>query len=101
MQRVKQVLRSKLNGKNKIWAINTYAMTVIRYLTGIISWPNEETNATNIKTRKLLTAHGGFHPNSSALRVYAKQKEGGRGLVSVSTTVQNETTKSKGLLLLL
>ncbi|XP_063353846.2 interferon-inducible GTPase 5-like [Pelmatolapia mariae] len=36
--------------------------------------------------------HGGFHPKSSTLRLYAKQKEGVRGLVSVSTTVLDEVT---------
>ncbi|XP_076739067.1 uncharacterized protein LOC143418327 [Maylandia zebra] len=35
--------------------------------------------------------HGGFHPKAGTLRLYAKRKEGGRGLVSVSTTVQDET----------
>uniref|UniRef100_A0A669EZW7 Reverse transcriptase domain-containing protein n=1 Tax=Oreochromis niloticus TaxID=8128 RepID=A0A669EZW7_ORENI len=91
LQRVRQVLRSQLNGKNKIRAINTYALPVIRYPAGVIGWPKEEIEATDIKTRKLLTMHGGFHPKSSTLRLYAKRKEGGRGLVSVSTTVQDET----------
>ncbi|XP_039892266.1 uncharacterized protein LOC120736309 [Simochromis diagramma] len=57
LQRVRQVLKSQLNGKNKIWAINTYALPVIRHLAGIISWPKEEIEATDIKTRKLLTIH--------------------------------------------
>ena len=64
---------------------------MIRYPAGVIGWPKEEIEATDIKTRKLLTMHGGFHPKSSTLRLYAKRKEGGRGLVSVSTTVQDET----------
>lgn len=36
--------------------------------------------------------HGGFHPKSGTLRLYAKSKEGSVGLVSVRTTIQNETT---------
>uniref|UniRef100_A0A3B4BA40 Solute carrier family 49 member 3 n=1 Tax=Periophthalmus magnuspinnatus TaxID=409849 RepID=A0A3B4BA40_9GOBI len=40
-----------------------------------------------------LTMHGGFHPKSSTLRLYASRKEGGRGLVSVKATVQDETSK--------
>ena len=54
-----------------------YALPVIRYPAGIISWPKEETEATDIRTRKLLTMHRGFHPNSSTLRLYTKWKEGG------------------------
>ena len=95
LQRVRQVLKRQLNGKNKIQAINTYALPVIRYPAGIINWPKEEIEATDIKTRKLLTMHGGFHPKSSTLRMYTKRSEGGRGLVSVKTTVQDETTKTQ------
>ncbi|TWW67382.1 hypothetical protein D4764_02G0004230 [Takifugu flavidus] len=92
LQRLRQVLKSQLNGKHKIQAINTYALPVIRYPAGIIPWPLEEIQATDIKTRKLLTMHGGFHPKSSVLRLYTKRKERSRGLVSVRTTVQEETT---------
>ena len=93
LQRVRQVLKSQLNGRNKIQAINMYAIPVIRYPAGIISWPKEEIEATDIKTRKLLTMHGGFHPKSSTLRLYAKRKEGGQGLVSIKATIQDETSK--------
>uniref|UniRef100_A0A3Q3AXH7 Phospholipid phosphatase related 4a n=1 Tax=Kryptolebias marmoratus TaxID=37003 RepID=A0A3Q3AXH7_KRYMA len=34
-----------------------------------------------------------FHPKSSTLRLYTKRKEGGRGLVSIRATTQDETTK--------
>ncbi|KAF7656846.1 hypothetical protein LDENG_00035490, partial [Lucifuga dentata] len=78
-RRVRQVLRSQLNGRNKIQAINMYALPVIRYPAGIISWPQEEMDTTDVKTRKLLTMHGGFHPKSSTLRLYAQRKEGAEG----------------------
>ncbi len=80
------------NGRNKIQAINIYALPVIRYPTGIIAWPKEEIEATDIKTRKLLTMHGGFHLKSSTLKLYSERKEGGRGLMSVRATIQDETT---------
>ncbi|KAL3988692.1 Arf-GAP with Rho-GAP domain, ANK repeat and PH domain-containing protein 1 [Sarotherodon galilaeus] len=54
-------------------------------------WDNKLARGGDIKTRKLLTMHGGLHSKSSTLRLYAKWKKGGRGLVSVSTTVQGET----------
>ncbi|TWW59399.1 hypothetical protein D4764_06G0009290 [Takifugu flavidus] len=77
LQRLRQVLKSQLNGKHKIQAINTYALPEIRYPSGIIPWPLEEIQATDIKTRKLLTMHGGFHPKSSeettSLREYIKK----------------------------
>ena len=35
----------------------------------------------------------GSNPKSSTLRLYTKWREGGRGLVSVKATIQEETTK--------
>ena len=37
-RRLKLVSKSKLNGKNKINAINTWAVSVLRYGAGIIGW---------------------------------------------------------------
>ena len=49
--------------------------------------------ATDIKTRKLLIMHGGFHPKSSTLRLYKMRKEGCKGLVAIRATIKGETTK--------
>ncbi|KAF7649611.1 hypothetical protein LDENG_00138900, partial [Lucifuga dentata] len=68
LQQVRQVLRSQLNGRNKIQAINTYAAS--HQIPAGISWPKEEIEATDIRTRKLLTIHGGFHLKCSSLRLY-------------------------------
>ena len=65
LHRVRQVLRSQLNGQNKIQAINTYDLPIIRYPAGIITQPKGEIEAIDVKTRRLLTMHGGFHPKSN------------------------------------
>uniref|UniRef100_A0A096LVH5 Uncharacterized protein n=1 Tax=Poecilia formosa TaxID=48698 RepID=A0A096LVH5_POEFO len=78
LQRMRQVLRSQLNGKNKIHAINCYSLPP----AGIIRWSKEEIKTTNVKTSKLLTIHGGFHSKSSTLRLYTSRE-----------TVQDETSK--------
>ncbi len=70
-------------------------MPVISYPAGIIDWPKAEIEAPDIKTRMLPTVHRGFHLKSSTLRLYTKRKEGGRGLVSVRATIQDETTNIK------
>jgi len=48
-QRVREVLKSQLNGRDKVRAINTYALPVIRYPAGIIIWPKDEIEAADIK----------------------------------------------------
>ena len=37
-RRLMMALKSKLNGKNKIQELNTWAMTVMRYGAGIMKW---------------------------------------------------------------
>ncbi|XP_050771922.1 LOW QUALITY PROTEIN: adhesion G protein-coupled receptor E3-like [Gopherus flavomarginatus] len=90
-QRIRQVLKSQRSGKNKIHTINRYALLVIRYPAGIVSWSKEDMEAADVKTRKLLTMHGGFHPKSNTQRLYTSRKEGRRGLVSIKATVLDET----------
>ena len=40
-RRLRLILKSKLNGKNKIQVINTWAVTLLRYGAGIINWKVE------------------------------------------------------------
>ena len=71
LQRVSQVLKS-LHRKNKVKAIDTYALPVINLA-------KEETEATDIKSQKLQMMHGGLHSKSATLRLHTKWKEKGRG----------------------
>ena len=91
-KRVRQVLKSQLTAKHKVTAINTFAVPIIRYTAGIIEWPKEEISQLDIKTRKLFTLHGAFHPKSSTDRLYKPRKEGGRGLQSIDRAIQDEQT---------
>ena len=89
-KRIRLVLKTQLTAKNKITAINTYALPVIRYTAGITAWPKEDINNLDIQTRKLFTMHGAFHPKSNVDRLYDKRKEGGRGLNSIENTIYSE-----------
>ena len=59
-RRLKLVLKSKLNGKNKINAINTWAVSVLRYGAGIIRWTKEELKSLDRRTRKILKMNDDF-----------------------------------------
>ena len=61
-------LKSKLNGRNKVTAINTWTVAIFRYGAG--------------KSRKTMM-YGGLHSKSDIDRLYVKRQEGGRGLISV------------------
>ena len=89
-RRSRLVLRSKLNGKKKIKAVNTWGVAALRYGAGIIKWREDEINELGRKTLKLLTLHKAFHPKSDTDRLYHKRSDGGRGLISCKETIRSE-----------
>ena len=88
--RVRKVLKSKLNGGNSTRAINSWAVPVIRYTAGIVDWTQAELEDLDRKTRKLITANRALHPQSDVDRLYMPRQTGGRGLLQVKQTVEEE-----------
>ena len=66
-----RLIRSKLNGRNKIMAVNTWAASVMRN--------TDELKNLERRTRKSMTTHGVLHPKSDIDRVYLSREMGGRG----------------------
>ena len=87
---LKKILKSRLSGKNIIIAINTWAVSLLRYGAGLINWTKNELQELDRKTRKKLTMYGAFHPKSNVNRLYLTRKEGGRGLIGAEETVRSE-----------
>ena len=88
-QRQRLILKSKLNGRNKVTAINTWAVTIFRYGAGVIQWKASELKDFDRKSRKTMM-YGGLHPKSNVDRLYVNRKEGGRGLISVEQCIREE-----------
>ena len=61
-RRLRLILKSKLNGKNKIQAINAWAVAMLKYRAGIINWKIDELKKMDRRTRKTLTMYGVLHP---------------------------------------
>ena len=87
LRRVRKVLESQLNGGNLIAAINTWAVSLLRYAAGFIDWTQGELEALDRRVRKLMTMHNALHPKSDIDRLYLPKREGGRGLISVADAV--------------
>ena len=60
-------LGTELSAKNKIQAIGSLAVPVLRHSFGIINWHQEELQKLDRKTRKLLTIHGQHHPKADVV----------------------------------
>ena len=87
LRRTRKVLESKLNSGNLIRAINTWAVSLVRYSAAFIGWTHTELEGLDRKTRKLMTMHGALHPRSDIDRLYLPRSEGGRGLIGIEDTV--------------
>jgi hypothetical protein len=87
------VLDTELNAKNKIQAIGSMAVPILRYSFRIINWHQEELQNLDRKTRKLLTIHGQPHPKADVDRLIVPRKQGGRGLMQLDAAHAVEITK--------
>lgn len=81
--RIRKVLRSKLNSKSMFTALNTWAIPSIAYSFGVISWSNTDLKAIATQVRVLMTKYGIHHPHASVNRLYMPRHQGGRGLQSI------------------
>ena len=92
LRRLRLVLGTELSAKNKIQAIGSLAVPVLRYSFGIVNWHQEELQKLERETRKLLTIHGQHHPKADVDRLYVPRKQGGRGLMQLEAANAVEIT---------
>ena len=90
-RRVRLILKSELNARNKIEAINTLAVPVLQYSFNVINWRVQEIINLDTKTRKFLTMAKMHHPRSDVSRLYLQRKEGGRGLIQLELAYKTTT----------
>ncbi len=71
-------------------AINTWAVSLVRYSASIVEWTKEDLDVTDRRTRKLMTMNGMLHPRANVRRLYLPRSEGNRGFLSVADIVNIE-----------
>ena len=75
-RRVRLILRTELNGRNKVEAINSLAVQVVQYSFGITDWKISELKNIDTKTRKLLNMQKMLHPKADVDTSQEKMEEG-------------------------
>ena len=90
LQQLRLILRSRLNGRNKIMAVNTWVVSVMRYGAGILKSNTDELKNLDRRSRKFITMHGALHPKSEVDWVYLSREMGGRGLISCAGCIRME-----------
>ena len=93
MRRLRLVLGTELSAKNKIQAIGSLAVPVLRYSFGIVNWHQEELRKLDRKMRKLQTIHGQHHRKADVDRLYVPRKQGGRDLMQLEAAHAVEIRK--------
>ena len=90
-RRIRLVLKTKLNSKNLMEAINTLAVPVVQYSFNIINWNLADLNRLDTKTRKLLTSNKTHHPKADVDHLYLPRSSGGRGMIELETSYKTTT----------
>ena len=78
LSRVKKTWSSELSAYNKAIAHSSFATPVITPTIDILDWTIQEIKDIDIKTRKILSVTGNFHPNSDIDKLYI-----GRNLLQI------------------
>ena len=94
-RRVRLVLKTELNSKNRIEAINSLAIPVVQYSFNIINWTITDLQRLDRKTRKLLTANRMLHPKADVDRLYLPRRDGGRGMIQLELSYRTTTIGMK------
>ena len=89
--RIKRILKTKLNSKNIIKAINTFAVPSISYGFAILDWSVTELDIIDRETRSLLKKSHILHNQSNNIRLYLPRKEGGRDLLQICNQYKKAT----------
>ena len=94
MNGVSHTIRAELNAKNKVIAINTFAILVMTCSFNIINWTLAETKEKQkigTKVRKLITCHRMNRPRTDIERVYVKRENSGKELIQLELTSKTST----------
>ena len=87
LRRTRKLLKTKLSSRNLIKGMNTWAVSLVRYLEPFLIWTRKEIKHMDQRTRKLMTLHKELHSRDHVDRLYVARKGGGRGLASIEDSV--------------
>ena len=88
LSRVRNILKSKLNGGNIISAIGSRAVSIVRYGVRIISWTKMELEELDWRAKKLMIMYGAHNSKADVDSLYLQRCERGRGLLRLEDCVQ-------------
>ena len=94
IRRVSVILDTPMSDKNKIDAINTFALPVITFFMPVIYFSQDYLNEVDMKIKRLLTERGARHPQHLNSLLYASRSIGGRGLKQIASVFKETKIKT-------
>ena len=94
IRRVSVILDTPLSDKNKIDAINTFALPVITLFMPVIYFSQEDLNEVHLRIKRLLIERGARHPQHLNSLLYASRSIGGRGLKQIVSVFKGTKIKT-------
>ena len=91
VRKTQLILKTELNSKNRIFAVNMLAIPVITYSFNIIDWNLSEVKRLDVKIRKMMTTHSMHHPKVDIHRLYLSRSSRGRGLTQLELSYKTST----------
>ena len=91
VRRKQLILKTELNSKNRITAINMLAIPVITYSFYIIDWNLNELKRLDIKVRIMMTTHSMHHPKADIYSLYLPRSNRGRSLTQPELSYKTST----------
>ena len=88
--RISKILKTSLNSKNTIQAINTFAVPAISYGFQVLDWSITELEDIDRQTRNVLRKNHMLHNISDVDRLYVSRKNGGRGLLNITDLYKSQ-----------
>ena len=92
------IIETKLNSRNLIKGINTWAVPLVRYSGPFLKWTRDELKQMDQRTRKLMTMHKALHLRDDVDRLYVSRYEGGGELASIEDSVDASIQRLKGFI---
>ena len=91
-RKIRNIINTKISGRNTIAEINAFAIPGLRYGFGMVRWSKDELLSLDCKTRKLTVKTKFHHVKLDMHRLYLHQRYRGKGLIGVWDCHQQECT---------
>ena len=86
--RLKKIMKTILNSKNSIDAINTFATSAITYGFAVLDWSITDLESIDRETRNILKKYHLLNNNSNVTRLYLPRRDGEEVLSTLQTSIK-------------